>query len=211
MGAVRDHLNLGIRISYSTLDRSVHNSRIERLWYDVSDGFGNKWKEFFHTLEDHHGLNALDPSHIWLLHQLFLPAINDDALAWAEAWNSHKLQLDEGCRSSPKQLFCRSLWTDGIHGLPPQDDNHEDYNLYGVDWEGIEQQHDISSDEGRYNEPNWVNNVVCDPPHCPLTDEREEALMYELSEIVDIHSKTMDERRVVWVIALELFIRLVDD
>jgi hypothetical protein len=210
MGEARNHSDL-LSHAYSTLNRSVHNSRIERLWYDVSEGFGRKWKEFFHILEDHHGLNPLDPSHIWLLHLLFLPAINLDALAWAEAWNSHKIQLDEGRRSSPKQLFSRSLWTDGLHGLPPQDDHHEDYSLYGVDWDGIDQRQEILHDEGNYNEPDWVNNVVCDPPHCPLTDERVDGLMEQLAACVDIDSKTMDGRRVVWVQALELFLRLAHD
>ncbi|KAJ7302577.1 hypothetical protein DFH08DRAFT_722877, partial [Mycena albidolilacea] len=37
--------------------RSVHNTRIERLWYDVTHGFGKKWKVFFLDLETNHGLN----------------------------------------------------------------------------------------------------------------------------------------------------------
>ncbi|KAJ7265822.1 hypothetical protein C8J57DRAFT_1069107, partial [Mycena rebaudengoi] len=39
------------------LYRSVHNTRIERLWYDVTHGFGQKWKKFFTDLEVNHGLN----------------------------------------------------------------------------------------------------------------------------------------------------------
>ncbi|KAJ7433788.1 hypothetical protein FB451DRAFT_1064009, partial [Mycena latifolia] len=39
------------------LFRSVHNTRIERLWYDVTHGFGKKWKVFFLDLEANHGLN----------------------------------------------------------------------------------------------------------------------------------------------------------
>lgn len=62
--------------------RSVHNTRIERLWYDVTHGFGEKWKKFFYLLESHHGLNPLAPAHIWLLHHLFLAAINEDAQEW---------------------------------------------------------------------------------------------------------------------------------
>src|SRR5882757_11355691 len=95
-------------------NRSVHNTRIERLWYDVTEGFGGKWKSFFLTLETYHGLDPSKPSHIWLLHWLFLPVINMDALAWAEAWNSHKIQLDGERRRSPRQLFLRSSIADGI-------------------------------------------------------------------------------------------------
>ncbi|KAJ7073444.1 hypothetical protein B0H15DRAFT_740062, partial [Mycena belliarum] len=37
--------------------RIVHNTRIERMWYDVTHGFGHKWKKFFTDLEVQHGLN----------------------------------------------------------------------------------------------------------------------------------------------------------
>ncbi|KAJ6526046.1 hypothetical protein B0H19DRAFT_1042286, partial [Mycena capillaripes] len=36
-------------------DHGVEN--IERLWYDVTHGFGKKWKVFFLDLETNHGLN----------------------------------------------------------------------------------------------------------------------------------------------------------
>ena len=59
--------------------RSVHNIRIERLWQDVTRGFGRKWKEFFQQLEVEWGLDPNNDAHIWLLHYLFLEAINEDA------------------------------------------------------------------------------------------------------------------------------------
>ncbi|KAJ7501271.1 hypothetical protein B0H11DRAFT_1713617, partial [Mycena galericulata] len=37
--------------------KSVHNTRIERLWYYVTHGFGKKWKVFFLDLETNHGLD----------------------------------------------------------------------------------------------------------------------------------------------------------
>ncbi|KAK6966877.1 nitrite transporter NirC [Favolaschia claudopus] len=33
--------------------RSVHNTRIERLWYDVTHGFGKKWKEWAKAWNSH--------------------------------------------------------------------------------------------------------------------------------------------------------------
>ena len=195
----------------SYCNRSVHNSRIERLWYDVTEGFGRKWKEFFYTLEDYHGLDALDPSHIWLLHQLFLPAINEDALAWSEVWNSHKIQLDGERRSSPRQLFTRSRLTDGVHGLPPQDEHPEGYGSYGIDWEAIDDRQDGAGDAMGYNHPDWVNNVVCEPPRSPLTDEQVERMMGDIAAVVDVDSKSMDGRRVVWIKALELFLQCARD
>ncbi|KAJ6477881.1 hypothetical protein C8R47DRAFT_984653 [Mycena vitilis] len=85
--------------------RSVHNTRIERLWYDVTHGFGQKWKKFFMDLEVHHGLNPQVPAHVWLLHHLFLHHINADAQEWAEAWNSHHLNLRGERNRSPRDIF----------------------------------------------------------------------------------------------------------
>ena len=172
----------------------------------MTEGFGRKWKDSFHTLEDRHGLDALDPSHIWLLHQLFLPAINRDALAWAEVWNSHKIQLEGERRSSPQQLFTRSSLTDGICGLPPQDRDLEDYGSYGIDWEAMDDLRfaggtgDDAEPEGGYNQPEWpewTNNVVCEPPNCPLDDEQAEELLGEFSAVRDAESMDMERRRVV--------------
>ncbi|KAJ7059784.1 hypothetical protein C8F01DRAFT_1254690 [Mycena amicta] len=69
----------------------VNNTRIERLWYDVTHGFRHKWKLFFVNLELNHGLMPTFAPHIWLIHHLFLNAINDNAQDWAEAWNRHQL------------------------------------------------------------------------------------------------------------------------
>ncbi|KAJ6573654.1 hypothetical protein B0H10DRAFT_1767267, partial [Mycena sp. CBHHK59/15] len=93
--------------------RSVHNTRIERLWYDVTHGFGHKWKIFFTDLEVHHGLNPRLPAHIWLLHDLFLHHINADAQEWAEAWNSHLLQICGERSRSPRDMFLFSMLQDG--------------------------------------------------------------------------------------------------
>ncbi|THH19575.1 hypothetical protein EW146_g1603 [Bondarzewia mesenterica] len=60
--------------------QSVHNTRIEHLWYDVTQGFGQKWKNFFLELEHHYGLDLDRSAHIWLLHHLFLATVNEDAL-----------------------------------------------------------------------------------------------------------------------------------
>ncbi|KAG2045915.1 hypothetical protein BDR06DRAFT_1015191 [Suillus hirtellus] len=59
-------------------DRSVHNVRIERLWCDLTSGFG--LEGLFQCLEAHKGLDPDLESHMWLLHHLFLDAIDEDAL-----------------------------------------------------------------------------------------------------------------------------------
>ncbi|KAF9779579.1 hypothetical protein BJ322DRAFT_1013264 [Thelephora terrestris] len=197
--------------------RSVHNSRIERLWYDMTEGFGRKWKEFFYTLEDCHGLEPSDPSHVWLLHLLFLPTINEDALAWAETWNSHKIQLEGERRSSPQQLFTRSSLLDGVHGLPPQGEEPEDFSLYGVDWEAMEglgltdHPEDTAELGDRQDRPEWMNEVVCEPPDCPLTDEQVKGLGDELAAVVDTWSRDMDVQRAVWIKAFGIFSQMIQE
>ncbi|KAF7322148.1 hypothetical protein MKEN_00738900 [Mycena kentingensis (nom. inval.)] len=41
--------------------RSVNNTRIERLWYEVTHSFGFKWRTFFIQLKTRHGLNPFIP------------------------------------------------------------------------------------------------------------------------------------------------------
>jgi len=82
-------------------DRSVHNTRIERMWYDITHGFGMKWKNFFLDLEVNHGLNLQSSDDRWLLHHLFLHRIQEDADEWTQAWNSHKLKIRGEREHSP--------------------------------------------------------------------------------------------------------------
>lgn len=53
-------------------------------------------------LEANHGLDPTQPAHVWLLHHLFLNAINQDANDWAETWNLHKLQIKKQRSPQPK-------------------------------------------------------------------------------------------------------------
>ncbi|KAJ6531693.1 hypothetical protein B0H10DRAFT_1861097 [Mycena sp. CBHHK59/15] len=119
--------------------RSVHNTRIERLWYDVTHGFGHKWKKFFIELEVHEGLNPRLTAHIWLLHHLFLDSINHDAQEWASAWNSHNLQIRGEHTRSPRDMFLFSMLQDGPRGLErvvePVDEVVEEISTYGIDWD----------------------------------------------------------------------------
>ncbi|KAJ7789349.1 hypothetical protein B0H14DRAFT_3094951 [Mycena olivaceomarginata] len=101
--------------------RSIHNTRIERLWYDVTHGFGKKWKVFFLDLEANHGLNPTRPGHIWLLHHLFLSSVNRDAL-------------------DPRDLSLFGMLREGPRGIssflaPGEEEEIENIDEYGIDWE----------------------------------------------------------------------------
>lgn len=73
---------------------STHNTRIERLWVEVGSQFARRWRAFFFRLERCHHLDRNDPHHIWLLHYLFLDAINEDCQGFQDSWNAHPLSGD---------------------------------------------------------------------------------------------------------------------
>ncbi|KAJ6498082.1 hypothetical protein C8R47DRAFT_934187, partial [Mycena vitilis] len=70
---------------------STHNTRIERLWVEVGSQFARRWRAFFYRLEALHGLDRGNPTHLWLLHRLFLEMINDDCRTFQTEWNAHPI------------------------------------------------------------------------------------------------------------------------
>jgi len=70
---------------------SVFNTRIERLWVEVGKRFVRAWRAFFQRLERLHLLDRKNPTHRWLLHYLFLDAINVDCNAFSDEWNAHPI------------------------------------------------------------------------------------------------------------------------
>ncbi|KAI0027045.1 hypothetical protein K488DRAFT_63197 [Vararia minispora EC-137] len=130
---------------------SVHNTRIECLWYGVTKAFGQKWKNFFVSLESHHWLDVDAPGHIWLLHHLFLPVVNEDSEDWAQAWSHHKMQLKGERDKTPYTIYWMSMLVDGFRGLEgtvedasnalattaaqQADDEVGDIEHLGVDWQ----------------------------------------------------------------------------
>lgn len=99
-----------------SLFRSVHNTRIERLWVDLKVQLIHKWVAFFSTLELHHALNAANQNHRWLLQYLFLVDINREIQRFVEAWNNHPLKRDGERTRTPLDLFHWDMQTNGIRG-----------------------------------------------------------------------------------------------
>ncbi|KIM60740.1 hypothetical protein SCLCIDRAFT_36106, partial [Scleroderma citrinum Foug A] len=67
------------------LNSSTRNCRIERLWVEVGSQFARRWRAFFTCLERIHLLDAQNPTHLWLLHTLFLDDIGHDCqLQWGK-------------------------------------------------------------------------------------------------------------------------------
>lgn len=206
--------------------RSVHNTRIERLWYDITSGFGQKWKNLFLELETHHNLNPRQDAHIWLLHHLFLAAIDQDAQEWVQVWNHHTMQIKGQRGRSPVDMFTFSLLQDGPRGisglLQPLDDEVENPDEYGIDWDVAADERlmnhlhehnpqDTSGANPFTNAPATAAHVECLPPNCPFTEDQVHWLDSSLRTRVDVSSRVMQTRRLVWMEALELCQQLYDD
>ena len=72
--------------------RSVHNSRIERLWRDLHTHVTCGFADLFRNFECQGTLNVDDELHLYCLHVAFLPRINHCIECFVEMWNNHKMR-----------------------------------------------------------------------------------------------------------------------
>lgn len=116
--------------------RSVHNTRIERLWRDLYYAVIQSFYGLFYSMEES---NILDPDSdvdIYALHCVYIPVINSCIEQFMEAYNHHPLRT--GNNRSPYQI-----WTQGILSVQNRNQRgvlnvlnaepHEVNGLYGHD------------------------------------------------------------------------------
>lgn len=215
--------------------KSVHNVRIERLWVDVVKGFVSKWKAFFQSLEINHRLRRNDRAHIALVHLLFLPCINGDAVAWMEGWNSHTFsRLPNHPRRthlpSPRELYTLGHVEHGVRAteaVPADDIPEHELAEYGIDWEEHQddevmrlhwQNNNLPDVPDADRHPNgWARpprpetlvDVRVVPPGDILSPQQVDQLYaYLVSLGLDLESTSMDVRRLWWIHALDFCERL---
>ncbi|KAH7904393.1 hypothetical protein BJ138DRAFT_1019195, partial [Hygrophoropsis aurantiaca] len=94
---------------------STQNTRIERLWVEVGSQFVRRWRAFFTRLERLHGLKIDKSEHLWLLHKLFLDAINNDCDEFREEWNLHPITGSQTNNKSPQDIRLLGQATLGIY------------------------------------------------------------------------------------------------
>lgn len=158
---------------------------------DVTKQFGAKWSRFFSDLEVHHHLDINNTNHIWLLHLIFLPLVNDDISFFISNWNHHRLQARGQRTRSPLDMFNFDMMVRGVRGtsvafgvnqeegeiVREGDDQVEELDMYGVDWEALADSAVITSQRannaaaegvaswnGRLGPPTNLSSVVVDPP-----------------------------------------------
>lgn len=88
--------------------KSVHNQRIERLWRDVYYACTFKYHWLFSFMEERGILNINDDIHMFCLHYVFIPRIQQHLTDFLNGWNQHGLST-EG-HQTPMQLWIQGMF-----------------------------------------------------------------------------------------------------
>ena len=97
---------------------SVHNQRIERLWRDLHRCVCSTFYRLFYYLEHHDLLDPINNTHLFALHYVYIPRINQAVKHFTEAWNNHGIRTEHN--QTPHQLFtagCLLLRNRGLTAL----------------------------------------------------------------------------------------------
>lgn len=113
---------------------SVHNQRIERLWRDVFQQVTFQYYHLFYNMEEAGLLDPLNSVHIFAIHHVFLPRINNSLMLFTNVWNQHPMSHQRN--RSPLQLFITGLHNLMSNGLVSEDFLKKVDDGYGIDPEG---------------------------------------------------------------------------
>lgn len=86
---------------------SVHNQRIERLWRDVFMAVSQLYYRLFYHMECTGLLDPLNCVHLYALHFIYLPRINNALTEFIKGWNKHTLSKTGG--HSPLKLYTKEM------------------------------------------------------------------------------------------------------
>lgn len=131
--------------------RSVHNQRIERLWRDLFCGCLHVYYNLFYAMERSGMLDASNELHLFTLHFVYVPRINQTMQLFAQGHNRAPISTERG--KSPLQLWISGAVSASNRGI---DEFWSQGDYYGVDWDGPAP--DVSlDDETPVEVPNTTN------------------------------------------------------
>ena len=70
------------------------NQCIKRLWLDVKRLVVCRFESIFYSMDENDLLDSLNDLHLYLLHLIFLPSINNGLRELLEDWNNHPLSSE---------------------------------------------------------------------------------------------------------------------
>ncbi|XP_063397451.1 uncharacterized protein LOC134681741 [Mytilus trossulus] len=97
----------GINRGSAIKGKSCHNQRIERLWVDVWDNVSNEFYDLFSYMELKNIFDITNEYHLYALHYVFLPRINERLKSFAFQYNNHPVSTEHN--RSPNQLFIQGV------------------------------------------------------------------------------------------------------
>ena len=95
---------------------SCHNQPIERNWRDMRNSTMQPYKDFFLLLESL-GMDVDNVIHMFCLHYLFVPRINESLQEFRSSWNNHGIST-ERYKSPLSILYTESASNGGVPWVP---------------------------------------------------------------------------------------------
>ena len=133
---------------------STHNQRIERLWVDMYRSVTLLYYRLFYHLEQQGLLEALNEIHLYALHYVYLPRINESLKQFQEGWNNHGIRTAH--HLSPKQLFVQGslrLRTSGLVAMDFFDRVGDHYGVSVEDPIALDEVESVTVPQGRFSLP----------------------------------------------------------